>query len=342
MAYYTGAFTTFAGLRAAIISACTAEGWAQSGNVLHKGDCHVELAVTSLGGVTDSHLNLKIGNGIDGANELTDKPDDVGVRMGYASAGAASFGTPVSWAWPATYHIHIHADPDEVYVVAEYNGDYFQHLMFGCSPLPGNAGTGNWMHGTWSTGIIGGATHTQPFWAGASAFGAWVDGNGTNNAQARHCIPGPFWQIDSAGSFGAGANSYIHGAIDNTTGAPGWSDNYTDFEGLGSPNRAAVASVPARPLMSVLPNLWNYETALLPCQILTRRVEGKTSLIGELDHLRFTRNDYLPPGQIIEYGPDRWKVYPFYRRNVEAGGGGVVASGNHSACLAVAIRYDGA
>ena len=87
------------------------------------------------------------------------------------------------------------------------------------------------------------------------------------------------------------------------------------------------------------PSAWNGESVLVPIQVITSRPSNLWSLVGELTHARYVRLDNLEPGQLITLGPDRWKVYPFYRKDATArdGGDGI----DHTGTLGWAIRYDG-
>lgn len=155
MAYITGTANSLSDLLAALRNACTANGWVLSGNVLRKGTCFAEIiAVPKVGLTTHADfgfLQVRGGNGIDSGNNLTDTPLD------YAAAWPAcgvigpngndrGVSTYTDWDWPVTYHIHVHASPDEVFLMVNYGaGQYWQGLSFGQSPSPGCPGTGNWV-----------------------------------------------------------------------------------------------------------------------------------------------------------------------------------------------------
>lgn len=337
MPYYTGSVGSLAALRTAVLAALQSEGWTLAGNVIHKGGCYVDLQV----GTSDEEDNFavngkgrliaKIGNGIDGSNLLTDAIV-AGPRIGPLMNSSGTAYT--DWDWPVNYHLHIHTNPDEVYLLVNYFANqYWQNLCWGKSPAEGNAGTGNWVHGTIPR--IGRTDlHRR-----VNGFSIAPGGSYLESYNLRPLCGAPFfWQATKETSYDIRLSSQIHGAFNQTTGAPLWSDDYWPLN-AGSNNAGVSSGSTQDPLLSLLPNTWNQEVALIPCQIFARRPENKVSLVGELGHLRFTRNDYYDPGHVISLGPDRWKVYPVYRKDAANRNGG--AGVTHSGTIAMAIRYDG-
>ena len=328
MAYVTGQASTLADLLFALRNACTANGWTLSGNVLRKGTCFAEVKLNKLNiaaAPANGAISVLACNGIDGSNNPTDamaQPAFVGFLNTTGSLYPA-------WDFPVTYHIHVNTAPDEVYLLVNYNaGLQWQWLGFGQSPAPGNAGTGNWAAASLSnyTGVQGVAT--------ASCLTGGAVQIGGSFSYPRFC-PIPFW-IGGFGDATANQVNYaIHGAINDTNGTSGWSPQVAPATAAGFVC-AAWAMVP---LLDRTPNSWNSETVLLPVEILQLRASAKTSIIGELGHLRMCRNDYLPDGTVVPLSPDRWKVYPCYQRNTTTRNGG--DNVNHSGTIAMAIRYDG-
>lgn len=331
MAYVTGTVTSLADLVTAIRNACTANGWTLTGNVLSKGGCHAEVMLSTAGDESPSPfpgVRVRVGNGLDGSS-LTDAPSGQGsmrpLRVG---------STYPDWDWPVTYHIHVLSEPDEVYVFVNYHGTFWQNIMFGRSPAPGNAGTGNWFHGTIPR-------------LGRSDIYRYVDGFTVGPAGANinyfgyHVMcGGPFFQGSKSSGGPAYVSAQMHGAIqDGAAGAPIWTHEELVLQSGGSADGRVSSASGQHPLLSYLPNAASDNTALIRCQVLQGRPENKTSLIGELRHLRFLRNDYINDGDIIELGHERWKVYPFYRKNAAARNGGNRI--DHSGTMAMAIRYDG-
>ena len=67
--------------------------------------------------------------------------------------------------------------------------------------------------------------------------------------------------------------------------------------------------------------------------------ENKVRLVLEVRNARYMRIGNNDPEQVITLGPDRWKVFPFLRKNASVPDGGSVI--DHSGTFGWAIRYDG-
>lgn len=347
MAYVTGVANSLADLLTALRNACTANGWTLSGDVLHKGTCYIEVLNIAKGAHVDfGFLEVTGGTGIDGSNLLTGRPADYAAGRRHCGimgpmGNGVSETTYTDWDWPVTYHIHVLTNPDEVYLMVNYGGSqYWQQLAFGQSPAPGCPGTGNWFYAS--------CNRRNP----DTGTGGRVNGNarmvcnpGGDNASSFNgglaTGAGPFWWLNKDES-GANQNSGgFHGCFDHL-GAAAWShaqfwhNNWTTTR----TNVISASRIP-QPLPQYSPNTWNNEAHLIRWQILQPYLENKSIVIGELKHLRFVRNDFLNDGQIITLGPDKWKVYPRYRKDVTARNGGGTGGATHSGTCAIAIRYDG-
>lgn len=248
-------------------------------------------------------LTFYAGNGIDGSNNITDGAPSL-CRIGRIGNIVSS-----AFTWPLTYEIHVHAD--EVYLVCNYNIDLYQWAAFGQSTVQGLSGTG-----VWCAASAAAVAPTTSIWISATS--------------GQHCCPALFYNVGLSGSNSRGAH-FIHHGLDGL----GWSDTLDNF---GS--SAGGASFTVAPLASVLPNAWNGESVLLPIQVfMPRAVGGRVSLVADLADARYLRIDNQVPGEIISLGPDKWKVYPWYKKNsaVRDGGNGV----DHTGTFGWAIRYDG-
>ena len=128
MAYVTGSAANISDLAAALRNACIANGWANpAGNILSKGTSFFSVEASG------NFVELKGGLGQSSGTLTTASPRFV--RLG------GSYMT-----FPVTYEIHILTNPDEVYMVVNYNSDYYQQLSFGTSDVAG-AGNGPWITG---------------------------------------------------------------------------------------------------------------------------------------------------------------------------------------------------
>lgn len=356
MAYSTGTASTFAALLTALQNACTANGWTLSGDVLHKGTCYAEVKLGTLGETgapANKMIFVRAGNGIDGSNNLTDPmtsgtyPVGTGPGLGVIRALQYTANYP-DWDWPVTYHAHVLTSPDEVYFLVSYGGGTkWQYLCFGQSPAPGNPGTGNWAAATVPESLA------VSFFRGEDYLGAVINAYGGNGYYGNRFIVGPFWFMSRGGnSAGDGClGSQMHGATEWTDGSAGWSSKtHSALEAtVGTAygaNRTVGGSGITNNLVARTPNAWNNETLLAPIIIVSPRAEFKTSIVGHLKHLRMCRNDFLADGELITLGPDKWKVYPCFKKNATyrtAGDAGfsIPANMGHSGTLAMAIRYDG-
>jgi hypothetical protein len=305
MAFITGSANTLTDLLGAIRNACTSNGWTLSGQVLTKGNCYTSLVIAG------ADLQVLGGVGVDSNNALTTPGPQI------ARIGATTM--PTVLAFPLTYYIHIQINPDEVYVFLNFSGISWQWLAFGCSPAQGVPGTGGWYSASSSAGVSANvglaylyAVNAGGYWNGAQVSCALF-------AQSNGWVPGYC------------ANSYIHHGLDGL----GWSNpNGYSIGAIGD----ADAWGAVQPLVGRQPNVWNGETALLPIQVIVRRPSNMSSQVGKITHARYIRNDNLADGDLITMGSDRWKTYPFVRKNsaIRDGGGG-----NDSGTFGIAIRYDG-
>lgn len=299
MAYVNGSATSVTDLLSALQAACTANGWTLSGSVLHKGACYVQVNVVS------GYLVILGGTGIDGSNALTGAGPYVG-RIGVAWTGD-------SLTFPVTYAVHIGATPDEVYLLINYESTRWQWMAFGCSPVTGLPGTGNWY----------GASVTRSI----NSFKCSISPTTGGEINALRQSMALFWNTSNNYQC-----SFFHHGLDGNT----WSG---DNENVTDSTSAINAISPASPFVSRLPNQWNGEITLIPIQPCISRGSSKQSIAGDVAHARYVRVDNYVAGDIITLGSDQWKVYPWHQKNVVQRDGGLNL--NHSGTLGWAIRYDG-
>ena len=157
MAYVNGSAVTLDALRTAIFSACTAEGWSLSGDVLSKSGMFVRLQVVS------GTLRVLGGTGIDGSSNLT------GAAGNFVSIGGLSID------YPLAYEIFVF--DAEIYVVVNYGVDRYQFCAWGKTTVAGVGGTGMWFGATMGSqlsttlAISFGGNTVQP--SGALFWYAW-------------------------------------------------------------------------------------------------------------------------------------------------------------------------
>lgn len=297
MSYYTGSAADLEALRTALTAACVTEGWALDGEVLHKGDVHVRLQLSS------PYLTILGGTGIDGDNNLTGSAPNIS-RIG-SVAGAAL-------AYPVTYEIFIHASPDEVYFVVNTNVDQYHWLAFGLSSVEGLPGTGVWF------GASRGANSQQNIYMDSG-------GNPASGLPSGECVPALFWHEATSGD-----SSVIESRIQHGVDGNSWNLNTSSY---------ALSAFFMSVLLDTQPNAWNDDAVLLPIRAYVPRASNKVSLVLDTAHARMLRIDYLDPGEVITLGADKWKIFPWYRKNT--GSRSLSSGSNHTGTFGWAIRYDG-
>ncbi|SDU75480.1 hypothetical protein [Pseudomonas sihuiensis] len=211
--------------------------------------------------------------------------------------------------FPLTYEVF--AFESEVYLVCRYSIDFYQWCAFGNSTIQGLPGSGMWLGA--SIGSL------------AADGGIRIDPESSNNG-ASHTTGALFWYTQNNGL--SNRNSFVHSDLDGQ----GWALSQT----LGA---SYVGPGPLAPLISVLPSRWNSEAVLLPLRSWKVRPSSKLSLTSELEHARYTRIDNYVPGEVVSIGPDRWKVFPWYRKDTSARNGG--NNIDHTGTFGWAIRYEG-
>ena len=296
MAYYSGSAVNMAGVRQALVDACSLEGWAwnASTEMLSKGAMFLRLQVVS-GYLTALGRTSAAAGDAPGV-----------VRIGWIAPMRIA-----DISWPVEYEIFVFED--EVYLVINYAVDYYQWLAFGQSSISGVSGTGLWVSATLSH-VAMLRSDIEPIDMAAT------DGGGSNLV-----CPGIFWGTTGQDQ---SRQSWVHSDIDGQ----GW---WPAQSLAGAP----VGISASAPLLGLLPNAWNSEAVLLPIRAYKVRPSSKVSLTAELAHARYTRIDNYVPKEVVQIGSDKWRIFPFYRKNSAARNGG--AGINHSGTFGWAIRYEG-
>lgn len=342
MAYASGTANSLPDLLAALRNFCIANGWALSGDVLHKaGGPFIAITTVDPGPLGDQGaIMIRGGNGIDGGNNLT----DMALGAGYLGPLWRSSGTGTDdWSWPVTFHLLAHEAPSEVYLFVNYNGTFWQNLSFGRSPAPGCPGTGNWFHGFHpgrQVGVHPPAPNVNQRWNRWDRVVANPQGDQLSSWSGGMIGCAPFWWQSKDESSAQPLSAQFHGCMRDSDESVQWSDQRYVM-GHGASEVGVSSSKAVQPLPQYSPNAWNNEAHLIRWYVLQRRDEFKSSVIGELKHLRFVRNDFLGDGEVIQLGDEKWKVFPFYRKNAAARNGVASPGGDHSGTQAMAVRYDG-
>lgn len=303
MAFYTGNFSSFASLKNSVETALQLNGWVLNGDgVLEKNGMYLRLTATT------PQLLLQAGTG-----------SATGALPGAAPNGVKIMdftGSPMNF--PATYDLHVHESPDEVFLVVNYNADKYQQLSWGKSNILQIGGTGMWFSGSFPESSASNQNHL--------VYG--------NNYQYS---AGWGWSGMGCGLFFEAYNqslscSYVHTGLDTT----GWRRVYQgDGTLIGSGDIVAG-------LLQALPSQFNQNSVLLPLKVVQRRLSKGQTIVLDMVNARLCRNDNHLSGEIVEYGGDQWKMYPFHRKNADVRNGVQWSTGsNHTGTFAYAIRYTG-
>ena len=307
MAYITGTAASFSDLQTAIQNACVANGWTLSSGILSKNGCFFKFSNAS------NYLRLDGGTGQSGST-LNGSPS-YGVMMGSITGYTISF--------PVTYEIHIFANPDEVYCVINYNSDFYQQLSFGKSDIPGIGGTGAWLTGSFRSDVSLTTASSRLVYFGANISSCGVQPyNGLG--------------IGLFSTFGFGyshPSSFIHQGLD----AVGWLSESDYLPGQGCYGIAYAAGI-----LTAMPNLSNNANVLIPVKAIAYRNSNGITIVLNLRNARYMRIDNVVPGEIITFGAEQWKCYPFYRKDSTVRDGVTYSTGaQHSGTWGYAIKYTG-
>ena len=128
--------------------------------------------------------------------------------------------------------------------------------------------------------------------------------------------------------------SFIHCGLDSVE----WLDAYSATTATGARHGPEYCAS----LINALPNLSNQATILLPIKCVKPRTSSGKTIVASLNNARYTRIDNIVPGEIITFGADQWKIYPFLRKDATVRNGVGWSSGApHSGTFGYAIKYTG-
>lgn len=305
MAYYNGTANDMTALRQALIDACVLEGWSWSADteVLSKGALYLRLQVVS------EYLTL-LGRTSAAAGDAPNV-----VRIGKLDSAPLT--------WPADYEIF--AFSGEIYMVVKYSTDRYQWCAFGKSTIEGLPGSGMFFAASLGS--------TTPSSSSSRIIMGATFGGGAATGQDAACPAFNWATYTASASLLASRNCFVHSDLDSA----GWLIGDAANEQL----RMGVGAL--APLIGILPNSWNSEAVLLPMRSFKIRSSGKASIVADLEHARHVRIDNYAPGEVVTIGADRWRVFPWYRRDVDGRNGSPNASTfvGHTGTFGWAIRYEG-
>lgn len=307
MAWQAGMVSSAADLVAAIRAFAVDHGWTLVGNVLSKGDAYVAITAPS-------------------ASELRIRGARGGVFSGVDQCPRYSRIYLTSWPSSAEIQLFAFDGPDTVWCVMRTSATDYMHLGFGMIQKYGTWGGGQWFH----------AQHTP-----SSADGSvcsLIDGSQQPNYSdaAKEC--GLFWSPQQRngwdGAYTENAASSLHCELRGYVWEPP-----TGPTGIGVHCPTILS-----PIHKTNPNVFNGQTVLTPFQLFLQNTDGHFMSVGHVGHLRFVRLTNYNPGDVVTIASDRWRVFPWFRKDTAfpLGKQAGYSDGSFSTgVLGVAVRYDG-
>lgn len=310
MSFINGTATSFTDLRDSLISGLVANGWSSSGPVVWKGSSYFELTVSA------TYLQIYGGTGQSG-----------GVISGKSPYGARLGGSFM--IFPVNYDIHVFANPDEAYLVVNYSTTYYQQISFGTSSIEG-AGYGPWFTGPSNTAYGPGPTN------GMNIETAFTRIYGYSYISVS---PMSFGLFNAAILGGEVGSSFVYTNANGTLGWYGFGSGATSsrLHSHGAPSIVAG-------LLNCSPGAFNSGTILLPIKATLDMGSNGKAVVACPTNARYCRIDNLTPGDIINFGSDEWKIYPWLSKNEVSRNGasaGTSPPPNHSGTFGFAVKYQG-
>lgn len=319
MAFYSGTASSYTDLLNALTAACTANGYTFTSGILSKGSLYVRPYVsTTTVASAGPGLTLQGGTGVS-AGALVN-PSPCQSRIGSFGVGTLMVPDPT---FPLDYNIFIFSNPDEVYLIIKYQLNRFMHLAFGMSSV---AGASVWISGTVGLRYFAGGS---PNITGITI--SPTSGGPSNNFSYPHAC-GFMWQTERVSNVLEAAVESIYLEFDSL----GWTAGYTK----STPGHTC-AVYSAYPLISRSPSAWSSTAVLIPIYITALRASTTRSIVADIRNARYVRIDNYEPEQILTLGAEKWKIFPFHKKDSSAGNrdGGSLA--DHSGTFGWALRYDG-
>lgn len=313
MAYQTGTVATPEGLISALASFAQANGWAYSGSMLSKGGCYVSVNLSGTTAIS-----------IAGSRNGTFVAPDLCPRTSYLRLDP----------WPTTlvYHFIAFQNPDTIWVTVNWDVTSFAHMGLGTIQKYGDWAGGMWFHGQHAAGSNDKNTEVYMVKGGPNAPYFL--------SSAKCC--GLFWSQRDYSVWGdpsASKVSFVHcelrGEVWPATNGNG--NDETDLNIIHCPTVLA-------PSHYYTPNVYNGQTIITPFELYLQNTDGHYMSIGHVGHLRFVDMLNYNPGDILQIGSDRWKLFPWAKIDPRYPDGRNVDSNNGAfgtGYLGVAVRYDG-
>jgi len=300
MSYYSGTATSLTALRDALLTHAQADGWVLTGNVLSKAGVYFNIGLTT--------LNITCLGCVDNAGS-SPAPGVVSIGRVWSATGYPT----CEISFPCNYEVFGFAQ--ELYFVVNYDTDNYQWMAFGKSTVQGLSGQGGWCGATTKEAMVGSGGNIGPI---------YITPTGGGRGYWEETAGALFWATLLTNS--AAKNCWVNHGLDGL----GWNYSTTNYYPIG---------IRHNNLLTMQPSVWNGEAVLLPLQCFIERGAYKSSLVADLEHARHIRIDNLTAGSILTLGSDKWKVFPWLKKDATARDGGL--SVRHTGTFGWAVRYEG-
>lgn len=299
MAYYSGTAADLSSLHASFLASAQTDGWTLTGNVLSKAGVFFRIVLTA------NNIECR---GCENNAFSNPAPSQSSVGKVMSNYGIT---------FPCNYEIFGFAQ--ELFMVINYNVDEYQWMALGKSTIPGLPGQGGWHQAT--LGYYGAHTlDPRPY--------VYMVNEGGGSYYNWHFCPALFWG-NQAGSVTTADVGHVNHGLDGHGWT--WNGNASVYDAIGV--RACSG------LIGMQPSVWNSDVALLPIRAYKFRPSNKSSLIVDVVNARHCRIDNMTPGDILVIGSDKWKVFPWLKKNVSARNAGFDVT--HTGTFGWAIKYEG-
>lgn len=301
MAYYSGQAASYQELLNVLVNACVDQGWTWADGILNKGDAFVKFEVSLTGNFTKGSGIIMTGGTGVSSGALVN-PSIARPRLGRVGKGLNEV------TWPLSYHAHIL--DTEVYLFINYEVNKYMYLSFGMTVV---GGSGMWL------------AASAPLSEGESSYsGVSITLNSGGQSSGGYVfLSGFFWQTERKSA----TENQETLCINNI-----WH---------GSNNIKINSNYSAQGLIEKQPNGWNGEAIFLPVIPVELVGSSKVSILANIKYAKYLRIDNFEPGQVISLGTEKWKVYPFYKKDRSSRDGGFYWGEGATGTFGWAIRYDG-
>ena len=310
MPYQTGQISSWADAIAVIKSFAQANGWSVSGDVIYKGDIFAAVYAGNTNGNSEGSVRLQGGTGqsggaLTGANGLES-----------AFLGGPLIGDPLN-SFPMNYHLFCHTSPDQISMFVNYNNVWWQCLTFGEIQKYFSVTGGQFYHAPSNPA-------TNACFGGYYGLCAQVL---KPRAGYVHAVA-PFWIGDDNNDWdGSTIRLHLDGKV--------W---WRSSRHSNNDTRRVTAPDAIYPLHARSNSAWNEMTVMLPYYLVATRPESKLTPIGTISHFRHFRMDNHVAGDIVTFGSDKYKVFPWLRHTT---GTYTTIEDCASGVWGVAVEYDG-